>query len=294
MPIFTNNSTFPIYKFNLLNNRKFDSFDDLKDFVFVEFPDSNKSFENILKDSIKKFEKQHLFEIITIFSLRAIFNKAHNKITFKDKIESSSVTDMEKFLTLLNMRIDLNEIENQLDLLLDNNNNNVKVYKTELISSIITFTYKYLFVNFANLIYCNSEDNVKEVMDFQIYTKYYRNYKSNIELLKYNQINYVPLKTFLENYKKSFKTDDYSIIDEITDEILMYTNFKKSEKNLNTIIEKYIIIDDSLSSTKKNRILKPFFKLITCVFFHKHYINEKSDTIELTNHFKKFRLRMKK
>lgn len=292
MPIYTNGSTFPIVNFSYLDNRKFESYDDLKKFIFIEFPGLNKDFESVLKDSIRVYEMQHLFQIITIYSLRAVFNKSHRKITLKDNVKSTSIKDIVAFLSFLNMRIDLIKIEENLDSLLDSEK--AKIDKKELISGIIIFTYKYLYVKFANLIYCNVEDNVREVMDFKYYSKVYQKYKLKYFSKKYNSVDYHQTKIFLENYKKSFNTEDFSKIDEITNEILIYTNDKKSEIILNSIIDRNIHLDESFSSIKKNRILLPYFKSITCVFFYKHFINEKSDSKELINHFKKFRLRMKK
>jgi hypothetical protein len=293
MPIFTNNSTFPFHKFNLLDNREFDSYDDLKNFVFVDFPESTMTFENLLIHSIKQFENQHLFEIITIYSLRAIFNKSHKKISLKDGITSSSISNINDFLKLLNMRIDLNKINDYLEDLI-NENKGIQVYKTALISGIIRFTYKYLYVKFANLIYCNTEDEFTEVLDVIKYINKYTLYKSKFEEGKCDSFNYHPIKTFLHNYKKSFNTKDEIEIERINNEMLLYSDLKDSEKILNQLIEKNIIFDDSLSQTKQNRTLRPFFILITSVFFHREYINSKSDDHEVIEYFKKFRLRMKK
>lgn len=293
MPIFTNNSIFPFHKFNLLDNREFESYDDLKDFVFVDFPESTMTFEKLLIHSIKNFEKQHLFEIITIYALRAIFNKSHKKISLNDGITSSSISNTDDFLKLLNMRIDLNKIDNYLEDLI-NENKDVKVYKTKLISDIIIFTYKYLYVKFANLIYCNTEDEFTEVLDVIKYINKYTLYKSKFEEQKCDSFNYHPIKTFLHNYKKSFNTEDETEIEKINNEMLLYSDLKESEKILNQLIEKNIIFDDSVSTTIQNRILRSFFILITSVFFHREYVNSKSDDKEVINYFRKFRPRMKK
>lgn len=294
MPIFSNNSTFPIYKFNLLDLRKFESYQDIENFIFTDIPNSKKSFEDVLKDSLKNHERQHLFEIITLFSLKAIFNKSHRKITKHDDIKSSSIRDIQDFLLILNMRIDLDYIEDQLELLSDNEH--VKVNKSEFISSLINFTYKYIFVKFANLIYCNVEDDVKDTMCFEYYNKIYLKYKKLMITKNYNSLNYNQMKRFINNYNKSFNSDITSEIEERTKEILDFSNFRKLEIILNSIIETNIVFDEkfNLTPNKKNKILLPFYKSITCVLLFPNNKDLKIDDPDLITSFRKFRLKMKK
>lgn len=291
MPIFSDGSTFPIYKFNLLDNRHLESFEDIENFVFTDLPNSNKKFEDLLIDALKKYEKQHLFEILTIYALKAIFNKNHREITKFDNINSTSITNIRFLLPILNMRIDLNYIEAQLDMLSDNEY--VKVNKSVLISSLINFTYKFVFVKFANLIYCNVEDDIQDTMSFEHYNDIYLKYQNLIMTKKYNSLNYHQMKSFLNNYKKSFKTEDDIEIEKINNEILLYADWKESEKILNQIIERNIVIDEKLSSNKKNKILIPFYKSIICVFFYPKNKDFKIDDAKLVEYFKKFRLRIK-
>lgn len=287
MPIFTNNTTFPFYKFRNFDDAKISSFEDIKAKIFIP---KKVNFRKDLIDIINNQERQHLFEILMDRVLLIIFNDSFEKIKVKE-IESSSIENKNAFVKLLNYRIDFKEINKEIESLEDNN---VKVNSEKLIHDLILFTYKFFFVELSRMIYCQLFDDFKVTMDFEKYYKTYSKYKNNIENKKYTESNYIQQKEFMENFNKSFKTSDINEIKTTIDELLLYSSKKKSIYHLNKIIEDNIIIEQTLSSKKKNKILIPFYKLVTCELFYRQNINLDIHESQLIENFKKFRQLMNK
>ena len=287
MPIFTNNTTFPFYKFRNFDDAKISSFEDIKAKIFIP---KNANFRKDLIDVINNQERQHLFEILMDRVLLIIFNDSFEKID-KKEIKSSSIENKDAFVKLLNFRIDFKEINKEIESLEDNN---VKVNSEKLIHDLILFTYKFFFVELSRMIYCQLFDDFKVTMDFEKYYKTYSKYKNNIENKKYTESNYIQQKEFMENFNKSFKTSDINEIKTTIDELLLYSSKKKSIYHLNKIIEDNIIIEQTLSSKKKNKILIPFYKLVTCELFYRQNINLDIHESQLIENFKKFRQLMNK
>lgn len=287
MPIFTNNTTFPFYKFRNFDDAKISSFEDIKAKIFIP---KKANFRKDLIDIINNQERQHLFEILMDRVLLIIFNDSFEKIKVKE-IESSSIENKNAFVKLLNYRIDFKEINKEIEYLEDNN---VKVNSEKLIHDLILFTYKFFFVELSRMIYCQLFDDFKVTMDFEKYYKTYSKYKNNIENKKYTESNYIQQKEFIENFNKSFKTSDINEIKTTIDELLLYSSKKKSIYHLNKIIEDNIIIEQTLSSKKKNKILIPFYKLVTCELFYRQNINLDIHESQLIENFKKFRQLMNK
>lgn len=287
MPIFTNNTTFPFYKFRNFDDAKISSFEDIKAKIFIP---KKVNFRKDLIDIINNQERQHLFEILMDRVLLIIFNDSFEKIKVKE-IESSSIENKNAFVKLLNYRIDFKEINKEIEYLEDNN---VKVNSEKLIHDLILFTYKFFYVELSRMIYCQLFDDFKVTMDFEKYYKTYSKYKNNIENKKYTESNYIQQKEFIENFNKSFKTSDINEIKTTIDELLLYSSKKKSIYHLNKIIEDNIIIEQTLSSKKKNKILIPFYKLVTCELFYRQNINLDIHESQLIENFKKFRQLMNK
>lgn len=287
MPIFTNNTTFPFYKFRNFDDAKISSFEDIKAKIFIP---KKANFRKDLIDIINNQERQHLFEILMDRVLLIIFNDSFEKIKVKE-IESSSIENKNAFVKLLNYRIDYKEINKEIEYLEDNN---VKVNSEKLIHDLILFTYKFFYVELSRMIYCQLFDDFKVTMDFEKYYKTYSKYKNNIENKKYTESNYIQQKEFIENFNKSFKTSDINEIKTTIDELLLYSSKKKSIYHLNKIIEDNIIIEQTLSSKKKNKILIPFYKLVTCELFYRQNINLDIHESQLIENFKKFRQLMNK
>lgn len=287
MPIFTNNTTFPFYKFRNFDDAKISSFEDIKAKIFIP---KNVNFRKDLIDVINNQERQHLFEILMDRVLLIIFNDSFEKID-KKEIKSSSIENKDAFVKLLNFRIDLKKINRELEYL---KNTNTIVNSEKLIHDLILFTYKFFYVELSRMIYCQLFDNFKVTMDFEKYYKTYSKYKNNIENKKYTESNYIQQKEFIENFNKSFKTSDINEIKTTIEELLLYSSKKKSIYHLNKIIEDNITIEQTLSSNRKNKILIPFYKLVTCELFYRQNINLDIHESQLIENFKKFRQSMKK
>lgn len=287
MPIFTNNTTFPFYKFRNFDDAKISLFEDIKAKIFIP---KNANFRKDLIDVINNQERQHLFEILMDRVLLIIFNDSFEKID-KKEIKSSSIENKDAFVKLLNFRIDLKKINRELEYL---KNTNTIVNSEKLIHDLILFTYKFFYVELSRMIYCQLFDNFKVTMDFEKYYKTYSKYKNNIENKKYTESNYIQQKEFIENFNKSFKTSDINEIKTTIEELLLYSSKKKSIYHLNKIIEDNITIEQTLSSNRKNKILIPFYKLVTCELFYRQNINLDIHESQLIENFKKFRQSMKK
>ncbi len=286
MPIYTNGSTYPIHKFNLLNDTELFNEEDINNFIY--YPnnfDSCGDFLNVINNI--EIQNQHLFEAILPYSFRRVFENS-TKISSK-LISSQSVSDKTQFAVITNLKLNLNDIESELEKL---SNNGISIDSKKFLNEIITFTYKYLFIKLSKVIYCHSIGKFKEIMDFKSHYDQYCKFLSDIETLNYTKINYYSKLNYVEAYYKSFQTDDINVIQDTLSEILQYNDEKKIVKILNDIIEDNIPLDSSLSSKKKNKILLPLFKLITCNLFYGELLDYELNDPELINRFKKFRLKM--
>ncbi|MFA6274043.1 MAG: hypothetical protein WC662_02675 [Candidatus Paceibacterota bacterium] len=212
-----------------------------------------------------------------------------NKRITINEIDSNSISDENQFTVIINLKISLHAIEDEIDKLV---NNGILVYRKRLLNEIIMFTYKYLFIKLSNVIYCHSAGKFKEVMNFQSHFEQFCKYIDDLEKLNYTKVNYYSKRNYVDAYYKSFETEDANLIENTISEILEYSDEKKIIKILNDIIESNIVLDSSLSARKKNKILLPFFKEITCNFFFKDLLEYELTDSELITCFKKFRLNM--
>lgn len=288
MPIFTDNSTFPLYKFNDFDNQYLHSYECIEKRIFVP-----KGI-NFRKDFLKAIEcnsKQHLFIYLISYILRLVFNVNVWKFR-EDEIISDSIKEKYQFLQLLNYKINLHEIVKEIDKY--EFDSNVQIDSKPFINDLIVFTYKFYFVKFANVIYCHSIDDLIETMKFEEKHKIFLKYCQDIEKKNYTILNYQSKKNYVENYFKSFNSDDVNFIENTINQILLFSNRKESLLFLNEIIENRIKINSHLSQTRKNKILIPFFKLITSVFYFRENLELEIDDPILINKFKKFKLQMKK
>ena len=288
MPIFTNNSTFPLHKFNMLDGNKLSSYYDIKKFIIVY--NENTFREDFIKN-INKNEMQHLFELASIHILRFTFGNEYKKIS-DSEINSESILDKRLFVKLLNYRIDLDKIISEIIKFEVGNNSSVDI--TNFLNELIVFTYKFFFLKLANLIICNKIDHLSETMNFIEIHNIFLRYSEKQENKKYNSLDYVQQKEFIKNYYNSFQSDDNEYVAKTIDELLILSRCRQSLNYLTEIIEKYLKIDPSFSSKKQNKILLPFYKLITCVFFFRANLDLDLDDPKLIENFKKFRLNAKK
>lgn len=289
MPIYTNGSTFPIHKFNLLNNIELFKEEDINNFIY--YPNNFNSHDDFLKIiNNVDFQNQYLFEVLLPHCFRRVFETNKRAIN-KNDLNSKSISDLNQLALIINLKINLHDIENELGNL---SNNETQINSKQFLNEIIKFTYKYLFIKLSKVIYCHSIDKFNEVMDFKAHYNQYCKYLSDLQTSKYTKNNYYLKLYYVNAYYESFQTDDHKVIEETLSEILQYNDEKKIIKILNDIIENNIPLDSSLSSNKKNKVLLPFFKLITCNFFFKELLDYDLSDTELITRFKKFRLKMSK
>lgn len=288
MPIFTNNSTFPFHKFNMLDGNSLSSYSDIKKFIIVY--NENTFREDFIK-KINKNEMQHLFEIASIEILRFTFGTEYKKISESD-INSESIIDKKLFVQLLNYRIDLDGITSEI--IKFENSNDVSVDTINFLNDLIVFAYKFFFVKLANIIYCNKVDHLREPMNFLYLHKIFLRYSEKRENKKYSNLDYVQQKEFIENYFNSFQSDEIAYIEKTINELIIFSKELESRLYLTEIIEKYIKVNPSFTSKKQNKILLPFYKLITCVFFYRANLDLDLDDPKLIENFKKLRLSAKK
>lgn len=288
MPIFTNDSTFPFDKFNLLNNSNFSTYSEIEKFVFIFEP---HKFRGNLILLTHEFKNQYLFELLSIHILRLTFNRRIPRI-LESEINFKSIENRKEFINILNLKVNLEEITKELYKI--ENSEYVTVDSKQFLSQIIIFTYKYLFVKLAGSIYCNTRNGLSVTMDFKEQNVIFEKLIDNQEKEQKNSFHKASQIEYINNYIRSFNTDDLNLIASTIAELNIFSNDKKAIIKLNELIESNIHIDPNLSSIKKNRILLPFFKLITCVFYYKHFLDFEIDDPDFVAYFKKFRIRMKK
>lgn len=287
MPIFTDGSTFPFYRFNDFNNHNLYPFESIEKIVYVP---ENTNLKKDFSKGIKVMSQQHLFDYLMFYILRIVFDVKFEKIR-EDEINLDSITDKRKFLQIINYKINLKQLENEIEKYeLDSN---VQIDSKLLINELILFTYKYLFVKFAGLIKCHTLDNLTESMEFNKKYELYLKYKQNLKDKKYSKEDLFSKKTYIDNFEKSFGTDDIDYIEKTIDDLILFSCEKRSLQFLNKIIENNVKINSALTSTKRNKILRPFFKFITVVFFFREYLTYDVDDAILVDRFKKFQLQMK-
>jgi hypothetical protein len=256
---------------------------------FIYYPnhfDSHDDFVKVINND--EIRNQHLFEAVLPYSFRRTF-ESDKKVISRNDITSQSINDINQFVVITNLKLNLNDIENELKNLSDIG---ISINSKRFLNEIITFTYKYLFIKLSKVIYCHSIGKFKEVMDFKSHYDQYCKYLSDIETSNYTKVNYYSKVNYVNAYYESFQTNDIKVIEDTLSEILQYNDERKIVKILNDIIENNIPLDSSLSSKKKNKILLPIFKLITCNFFYRELLDYELSDSELINRFKKFRLKM--
>ena len=130
-------------------------------------------------------------------------------------------------------------------------------------------------------------------MDFGKAHKKFLKYSEDIENEKYTELDIIRKKNYITNYFKSFRSQDIEMIEKTIQEILLYSNRNHSIKLINSIIENNITFNSELTQNKKNKILLPFYKLITCVFFYRENLDLEINDPDLKEKFKKLRSRFK-
>lgn len=144
MSIYTNGSTFPIHKFNLLINNRLFNIEDINNFIY--YPknfDSHRDFLKIINNI--ELQNQHLFEALLPYSFRRVFEN-DKRVLSKEQITSKSISDRTQFAIISNLKLNLKAIERELEIL---SNNGISIDCKTFLNEIITFTYKYLFINLS-------------------------------------------------------------------------------------------------------------------------------------------------
>ncbi|WP_291135361.1 hypothetical protein [Flavobacterium sp. UBA7663] len=286
---------FPFYQFYAFDKDNLCSYEDIKKKIFVPnsrnyqyvinktihesidkinlFTNEDNLFKEDLLKVINSSNPQLLFEILLSRILRLSFNTKIEKIN-KDEITSEFIPKKKQFVNLLNYRIDLIKIE---ELLEDYNNNpDIEIDSNFFLQEIINFTYKFLFVKLSKNIYfyysVRKKDN-KTNINFKVFYETFIKFSSELETKNYAPFDFDNKQDYIESFYNSFKTDDIDYIEEIINELNLFSSHKESKEKLFEIINSNIKINPSLSVTKKNRLLLPFFKHITIVFFYREYVD---------------------
>lgn len=113
-----------------------------------------------------------------------------------------SISDKTQFAVITNLKLNLNDIESELENL---SKNGISIDSKKFLNEIITFTYKYLFIKLLKVIYCHSIGKFKEVMDFKNHYDQYCKYLSDLETKNYTKVNYYSKVNYVNAYMNLFE-----------------------------------------------------------------------------------------
>jgi hypothetical protein len=264
--------TFPIALFTHL--------DDFKCYSFEEFNEINKSSifssRTILIKNINQLEGQILLSAISVQVLIFIFDNKSKAILENELQAKVSIKNKKNFLEVANLKIDVLKLEKYL---ISIQNEDVSVDLKNLINELLIFLYKFIFVKISKEIHFFSSKNIKEVFDLK---KIYDQHRVS----KFEKENNSNFEKYLYFEKFGSLLDDY---DEnkrnlIINDIIIFTNKKKSRDLLNKILSSHIVYKAKVKLERKKEIKLTIFKMLTCRLFYPecqdlpisdHYLYEK-------------------
>lgn len=302
-------SIFPFYQFYAFDNDNLYSYEDIKKKIFVP---KNRNYQHVIKNnidgSINKIElfttqnnlfkedllqvinnlnsSQLSFEILLSRILLLIFNPEIDKLKLEE-ITSTFISNKKEFVNLLNYRIDLIKIE---ELIKDYEDSSfIKIDSKKFLNEIIIYTYKFMFLKLSETYFYSHSPNIQSInttINFKELYKKFIEFSINLEKGNLTIYDIDSKNDYIIRFFNSFKTDNLNLIEKTIDDLYLFSDFKLSKKRLIKIIDENIKVDSSLSSTRKNRLLFPFFKLITIVLLYREYLDLEEN--ELKDKFRKF------
>ncbi len=240
------------------------SIDPFGKIVQVELHNNEIGYNTYLNNVLKNEENQGIIHRLLILSPYLFFSNEKELIELDEKnynlrSDNFSIHDKERFLSIMNFRFDYFKINTQLKEIQKSEFSSLDL--TSFWSSLFINMYKYSFVEISESIYWRNEKERIEDYNFiklldliQICDDYIKNNK-----LDY--FNHKNVKDYKSNLNKSISNNNTIAVQTIT-ELKKYLNKSRLSKVLYSIIAKSIKLSNDLTSTKRNRLLRPLFNEI--------------------------------
>lgn len=281
--MYYNNSTFPIFLYPTQTNL----FSVEKIYENLSFIDSQDNFEHFFLENISTKINQDLFGYLMVVLPSIIISK-RRKFN-RNEINSKSIIDQSVILEIINLRIDLQSVDEKLNKL--KNNEFVKEIEVEVIvSEIVLFIHQYVFIKVSRSIVSTQFNGTDLEFNFIKDNKIYSKYKSNDKPIKIDRVN--AHNNFIDGFENSFDTDDEDKIKLMEKDLIIMLKPLNQKKRLKSIIEKNIIFSEVITNTKKNILFIWFFKNVTSKFFFKYLDENLITDYEVKDAFRLFQKRV--
>ena len=281
--MYYNNSTFPIF----LYPTKANLFSVEKIYENLSFIDSQDNFEHFFLENISTKINQDLFGYLMVVLPSIIISK-RRKFN-RNEINSKSITDQSVILEIINLRIDLQSVDEKLNKL--KNNEFVKEIEVEVIvSEIVLFIHQYVFIKVSRSIVSTQFNGTDLEFNFIKDNKIYSKYKSNDKPIKIDRVN--AHNNFIDGFENSFETDDEDKIKMMEKDLIFMLKPSNQKKRLKSIIEKNLIFSEEITNTKKNKLLIWFFKNVISKIFYKQLDENLITDFEVSEAFRLFQKRV--
>lgn len=281
--MYYNNSTFPIF----LYPTKANLFSVEKIYENLSFIDSQDNFEHFFLENISTKINQDLFGYLMVVLPSIIISK-RRKFN-RNEINSKSIIDQSVILEIINLRIDLQSVDEKLNKL--KNNEFVKEIEVDVIvSEIVLFIHQYVFIKVSKSIVSTQFNGTDLEFNFIKDNKIYSKYNSNDKPIKIDRVN--AHYNFISGYNNSFDTMYEEKIKLMGIDLIFMLKPLNQKKRLKSIIEKNIIFSEEITNTKKNILLIWFFKNVTSKFFFKYLDENLITDYEVKDAFRLFQKRV--
>lgn len=284
-------SLIPLQLFNFYDNQVFDSFEK----IISSSSPHNKDPQKYLNKVIVKFYNQHLLiQLLNIFPYIAFTD--FQKVKLIQKSDLNSIYNQNKLLGALNLRINKNEINNQLIEI--EKIQDAKIDRNGFFTEIFICYYKYFFIQLIESINwithkvdssreLNIKFNLSELLD-----RYTKN-KINLNTIGFDDydrlIQYDEKKLFLNSlgFNKNFEK-------QIFKELQIYNKNSKLALHLYDIIHYNIILPEHIEPSYRNKLLRPLFREIVCKICYPRVFNSYYLQDDLNRKYRKFLTTYKK
>jgi hypothetical protein len=281
--MYYNNSTFPIFLYPTQTNL----FSVEKIYENLSFIGSQENFEHFFLENISTKKNQDLFGYLMVVLPSIIISKSRK--FNRNEINSKSIIDQSVILELINLRIDLQSVDNKLNKI--KNNEFVKKIEVDVIvSEILLFINQYVFIKLSRSIVSTQFNGTDLEFNFIKDNKIYSKYNSNDKPIKIDRVN--AHNNFISGYKNSFDTVDEEIIKLMEIDLIFMSKPSNQKKRLKSIIEKNLIFSEKITNTKKNKLLIWFFKNVISKIFYKQLDENLITDFEVSEAFRLFQKRV--
>ena len=208
-----------------------------------------------------------------------------------NKPHSTKFNEPTDFRTLINIRIDLKDISDYLDLIKESEI--VKSVESEkLIHELVLFINNYLFFQLKNLLEDTTYDTSNQFLDIVKTEKKIAKYKDEIANSKnISEQQKTSKQACIDNYLLGFYTDDKTVIELIRKDMVYMNSITNQKKRLLHIIESNIVFTENATSTQKNLLFLPLFMEVIAKLF---FISVDSDDISIEEQKEKLRFFLKR